>query len=66
MCEEDLGEGGRLVAEQDDERRAPLGQDRAKCKINLRETRRAALVFERMLQFDVCKTGVVRTWAMGI
>lgn len=55
MREEDLGEGCRLVAEQDDKRRTALGQDRAKGEINLRETRCTVLLLERVLQFDVCK-----------
>lgn len=55
MREEDLGERGRLVAEEDDKGRSALGQDRAKCEVNLREARCASLVFKRMLQFNVCK-----------
>ena len=57
MREEDLGERRRLVAKEDDEGRAAFGQDRAKCKINLRKAWRASLVFECVLQFNVCKQG---------
>ena len=57
MCEENLRERRRLVAKEDDEGRAAFGQNRAECKINLRKAWRASLVFECMLQFNVCKTG---------
>ena len=65
MREEDLGERRRLVAKEDDEGRAAFGQNRAECKINLRKAWRASLVFERVLQFDVCKTDGVGRLALG-
>jgi hypothetical protein len=48
--EEDLRVGRRLVREEDYERRTPLVQYRAEDEVDLRETGRAALELERVLQ----------------
>jgi hypothetical protein len=51
--EEYLGVGRCLVREEDDEGRAAFVEDRAEYEVDLRETGRAPLVFQRVFEARV-------------